>query len=188
MTKYLNRINFALLIAIGVVTLFQWNVERQARQKINSLQRTTAAHEAKISEQDETIKGANEDLDRFRTQVADLKNQNDSQVVEIRDQKAKLFQLDEAKTNLTKQTESLRQALDAFKAALASRDENIKTLLEQREQLYAANKNAVEKANLAITSFNELNGKYADLVTRYNDLVAKSQAIAANTPKEGEAK
>lgn len=188
MTRHLNRINFVLLIVIAGVTLFQWNIERDARQRINSLQRTTAAHEQKIAEQDETIKGANEDLDRFRTQVSELKTQNDAQVIEIREQKAKLFQLEELKTTQTKQIESLRQALDAFKAALASRDENIKTLLEQREQLYAVNKNAVEKANLAINSYNDVNGKYADLVTRYNDLVAKTQAAAATAPKEGETK
>jgi chromosome segregation ATPase len=188
MTRHLNRINFVLLIVITGITLFQWNIERDARQHINSLQRTAAAHEQKIAEQDETIKGANEDLDRFRIQVTELKTQNDAQVVEIRDQKAKLFQLEELKTSQTKQIESLRQALDAFKAAVASRDENIKTLLEQREQLYAVNKNAVEKANLAINSYNDVNGKYADLVTRYNDLVAKTQAAAAKAPKDGEAK
>ena len=186
MIRNLNRINFVLLVILAVVTLFQWKVEREARISINSLQRKTALQDQKIAEQDETIKGNNEDLDHFRAQVLELKTQNDAQAVDIRDQRAKLFQLEETKTSLTKQTESLRQSLEAFKAALASRDDNIKTLLDQREQLYAANKNAVEKANLAITSYNDLNGKYADLVTHYNELVAKSQAAA--TAKENEAK
>lgn len=184
MIRQLNRINFVLLLALAVVTVFQWNAEHDARLSINALQRSAALQDRKIAEQDETIRGNNEDLDHFRSQVLELKNQNDAQAVDIRDQRAKLFQLEETKTNLARQTESLRQSLDAFKAALASRDDNIKTLLDQREQLYSANKSAVEKTNLAVTAFNDLNAKYADLVTRYNDLVAKTQA-AANVAKTG---
>jgi len=180
MIRNLNRINLVLIVLIGGLCVFQWQVEKNAQANINSLQRTVANHEQKIVEQEENLKGANEDIDRFRVQVTELKALSDDQTVQIRDQKAQVFKLDEAKTQLTKQSESLRQSLDAYKAAVASRDENIKTLLEQRDQLFSANKNAVEKANLAIASYNEINTKYADLVGRYNDIAARVQAAAPN--------
>jgi chromosome segregation ATPase len=180
MIRNLNRINLVLIVLIGGLCVFQWQVEKHARANINSLQRTTAIHEQKIAEQEENLKGANEDIERFRVQVTELKALSDDQAIQIRDQKAQVFKLDEAKTQLTKQTESLRQALDVYKAAITSRDENIKTLLEQRDQLFTANKNAVEKANLAIATYNEINTKYADLVGRYNDLAARVQATAPN--------
>jgi chromosome segregation ATPase len=187
MLTYLNRINFVLLLAIGAVCLLQWNVENDARARINALQRSNADHQNKIAELDENLKGANEDLDRFRGQVSELKALNDKQTVDIRGQKADLFRLEEARAQLAKQTESLRKALDSYKAAVESRDENIKTLLEQREQLHAANKNAVEKANQAINAYNDVNGKYADLVGRYNELAARYQALApAPQPQESD--
>jgi chromosome segregation ATPase len=188
MIQNLNRINLVLIVLIGGLCVFQWQVEKNARANINSLQRTAANHEQKIAEQEENLKGANEDIEHFRVQVTELKAQSDDQVIQIREQKAQVFRLDEAKTQLTKQSESLRQALDAYKAAIASRDENIKTLLEQRDQLYASNKSAVEKANLAIGSYNEINTKYADLVGRYNELAAHVQAAAATNPDETKAK
>ncbi len=180
MIRRLSLINFIFLLLIGGLCIFQWHVEKEARLRINSLQRKVADQEQKIAEQEESIKGANEDLDRFRAQVTELKAQNDGQIVQIREQKAEVFKLEETKAQLTKQVEGLHQALDAFKAAVASRDENIKALLEQREQLLAANKGAVEKANLAITTYNELNTKYSDLVARYNDLAVRVQAAASS--------
>ena len=180
MIRHLGLINFVFLLLIGGLCIFQWHVEKEARQRINGLQRTVASQEQKIAEQEDSIKGANEDLDRFRAQVTELKAQNDGQIVQIRDRKAEVFKLEETKSQLTKQAEGLHQALDTYKAAVASRDENLKTLLEQREQLLTANKGAVEKANLAVTTYYELHAKYSDLVARYNELAVRAQAAASN--------
>jgi chromosome segregation ATPase len=180
MIRHLSLINLIFLLLIGGLCIFQWHVEKEARQRINSLQRTLAGQEQKIAEQDESITGANEDLDRFRVQVTELKTQNDSQIVQIREEKAQVFKLEETKAQLTKQVEGLHQALETYKAAVASRDDNIKTLLEQREQLIGANRGAVEKANLAVTTYNELNTRYSDLVARYNELAVRAQAAAAS--------
>ena len=60
---------------------------------------------------------------------------------------------------------------------------NITTLLEQREQLVTANKDAAGKANQAIVAYNELSAKYEDVVTRYNTL-----ATSYNTERQAAGK
>ena len=182
MLDKLNRINFILLVALGTLCVFQWSGENESRRRIGDLQKSRDTQAQKLSEQGESLRAANEDLTGFRTQVVAFKAQTDEQSAQLRGQTAQIARLEEAKTSLTRQLDVWRKGVEDYKAALETRDASIKTLLDQRDQLYAANKTSVERANQAVVSLNDLNVKYSDIVTRYNDLVAKTQAQTQPAP------
>ncbi len=179
MTKHLNLLNFALLLLVGGLCVFQWSRERDYGRRLTDLQRTSISQQDKLAEQADAIQRANEDINGFRQQVTELKGQTDEEAVQIRGQKAQIFTLQGEKDKLGRELASWQQALDGYKKAVAARDENIRTLLDQREKLVAANKDAAGKANQAVVAYNDLATKYGDLVGRYNTLATRYKAEQA---------
>jgi len=173
MSLPLHRANLGLLVLLGGLCVFQWRGEHETRRQITELRKTAQTQEQKLNEQDESLRRSHEDLDGFRNDIAGLRQQTDEQNVQIRQQKAQVFTLEQDKERSTKQAEAWRTALDNYKSAIGTRDDNIKTLLEQREQLYTSNKGAVEKANQAIVAYNDLTAKYGELVKHYDDLASR---------------
>jgi len=176
MLVHLHRINFTLLLALAALCVFQWNTEKSARGRINGLLRSEAGLSRQLSETTESLRLANEDLDAFRAQILSLKRQSDEQAATIRTQNSQIARLETVEASLTRQLEAWKQAVEEYRAAIQARDDQITTLVQQRDQFYEANKVSVERANAAIAALNDLNEKYSDVVTRYNDLVAQIQA------------
>lgn len=176
MHRSFTYLNFVLLLALGGVCVFQWRQERVYGDRIAALQKQSDQQQNKIQVQTEDLRRTNEDVEGFKQTVASLTTQTESQAATLRDQKAQVFVLESEKEKLTKQLDAWKQALDEHKTALENRDQNIKTLLEQREQLVAAQNDTATKANQAITAYNELARKYEDVVGRYNQLAAQFQA------------
>ena len=174
-----------MLIVLGGLCVVQWAREKEYTGKIEELQRTASRQSDKIAEQEESLRLTREDIDGFRTQVDALRSKVDGQNVLIREDKAQLFSLEAEKEKLTRRGEVLKQTVEDYKNAVGGRDENIKSLLEQREQLVTANKDAAGKANQAISAYNELGGKYDEIVTRYNALAARYKADQAAAPTSG---
>lgn len=189
MNRSFTYINFALLLILGGVCVFQWSRERAYGDRIADLQKQSDQQENKLQIQTEDLRRTNEDLAGFKHTVAALTTQSEEQAAALRQQKAQVFVLDAEKEKLTKQLASWQRALDEHKAALANRDENIQTLLTQRDQVLAAQKDAAEKANRAIVAYKELAVKYDDVVGRYNSLATQykaerdAAAAAATTTK-----
>ncbi len=75
--------------------------------------------------------------------------------------------------------------MEEYGAAVKTRDEQIGTLVQQRDQYYEANKASIVRANNAVAALNDLNRKYSEVVTLYNNLVAQAQA---QTPPPADAK
>jgi len=186
MARTFTFLNFGLLLLLGSVCVFQWYREKDYGARITDLQRTAGTQENKLAQQTEDLRRVNEDLDGFKQNVATLKTQTDEQVAAIRAQKAQIFTLEGEKDRLSKQLVNWQHALEEHKAAVAARDQNIQTLLAQREQILSANKDTAEKANQAILAYNELATKYDDVVKRYNTLATQYKAehdAAAATAK-----
>jgi len=172
----LHRFNLGLLVLFGGLCVFQWRGEHETRRQITELRKTAEDQQQKLSEQSEALIRSHEDLDGFRSDIAGLRQQADEQNVQIRQQKAQIFTFEQDKDRSTKQAEVWSKALENYKAAIGARDDNIKTLLEQRDQLYTANRGAVEKANQAIVAYNDLTAKYSDLVKQYDELGTRYKA------------
>jgi chromosome segregation ATPase len=176
MIKYLNSINLVLVTLVGGLCVFQWLQEKEYGRRISDLDHTATVQATKIAEQTESIRQATDDIGGFKTEITAFKTQVDELNASVRQQKAQVFTLNGEKQKLARQSANLQQALDEYKKAIAGRDDNIKTLLDQREQLVTANKDVAGKANQAIIAYNDLNTKYEDVVNRYNTLAVRYKA------------
>jgi hypothetical protein len=108
--------------------------------------------------------------------VAALKKKADDSDLESRRQRAELVGLQRERDRGRAEAEGWKKALSGFQEAVSERDIDIKTLLDQRASLLAANKDAASKANQAILAYNDLASKYEGLVGKYNDLAKRYQA------------
>lgn len=185
MNRTFTYVNFFLLLVLGGTCVYQWRQEAAYGARIGDLQKQYDQQQNKLTAQTEDLRRTNEDLDGFKNTVATLTSQSEEQAAAIRQQKAQVFVLESEKDKLTKQLATWEHSLGEHKAALASRDQNIQTLLTQREQLVAAQNDAAGKANQAIAAYNQLTTKYDDVVSRYNALAtqykAERDAAAAST-------
>ncbi|MEJ1972193.1 MAG: hypothetical protein WDM96_06895 [Lacunisphaera sp.] len=176
MPAYLHRLNLVLLLALGVLCAFQWNTGKIRAQSHRELAQSQSGLTHQLAEATDSLKAAREDLDAFRAQILALKTQGDEQAATLRKQSAQIGKLESSETSLTRQLEHWKQAVEQYGAAVKTRDEQIATLIQQRDQYYAANKAAIERANTAVAALNDLNQKYSEVVTLYNSLVAQTQA------------
>ncbi len=176
MTRYFDTLNLTLLVLLGSLCVAQWSHEREYARQLGDLRQTTATQADKLAMQGETIQRAVEDIEGFKREVVSFKEQADENNALIRQQKARIFLLEEEKGRVTRQLADWQKALDEYKKAVNGRDDNIKTLLAQREQLVTANKEVAAKANQAVFAYNDLTTKYEDVVTRYNALAARYQS------------
>jgi chromosome segregation ATPase len=176
MSYRLHQVNFVLLALVGTLCLFQWHREKQADDQIIDLRRIGQAQDRKIATQGEAISSANEDLKGFKSEISGLKQKSDQSDTEIKQQKARIFTLEREKERHESEAAEWKKTFAAYDQAIAARDGDIKTLLDQRDQLVSANKDVAQKANQAVVSYNGLVVKYEDLVGRYNDLAKRYQA------------
>lgn len=185
MSVPLHRLNFVLLLGLGTLCLFQWSTERSARARISDLLKSQSDLTHQLAEATESLKSAREDLDAFRRQIVALKAQSDEQAATIRTQTAQLARLESSEKSLTRQLEQWKAAVAEYGVAVKARDEQIAKLIQQRDQYYEANKASIVRANTAVEALNDLNKKYSEVVTLYNNLVAQTQA---QTPPATESK
>ena len=176
MHRTFTYLNFALLLALGGTCLFQWRQEHDYDARIADLQRQSDQQQNQLAVQTEDLRRTGEDLDSFKQTVTTLTTQSEQQAAELRTQKAQAFALQNDKDKLDRELDVWKQALEAHKAAVAARDDNIRTLLKQRDDLVVAQQEAAAKANTAIVAYNELAAKYDDVVGRYNALATQYKA------------
>ena len=173
MSKYFDYLNLTLLVLLGGLCVFQWTRENEYALELSGLRQTSATLADKFAVQGESLQRADEDIDGFKREITALKVQADENNGLIREQKARLFGFEEEKGKVSRQLSDWGKALEEYKKAIGNRDDNIKTLLAQREQLVAANKDVAAKANQTVAVYNELATKYEDVVTRYNTLATQ---------------
>lgn len=173
MSKYFDYLNLTLLVFLGGLCVFQWTHEKEYALELADLRRTATGQADKLTVQGELLQRANEDIESFKKEIVAFKTQADENNGIIRQQKVQLFVLEEEKGKVAHQLADWQKALDEYKKAISNRDENIKTLLAQREQLVVTNKEVAAKANQAVGAYNDLATKYEDVVTRYNTLATQ---------------
>ncbi len=186
MTKIFTWLNFLLVLALGAVCARQWTQEKHYGERVVQLQRTGDAQAEKLQLQQDDLRRAQDDLEGFKTAVANLTAQSQGDLKQIREQKAQLFTLENDRRRLSSELTNWQRAVEEHKAAISARDHNIQTLLSQREQLVSANRDAASKANQAIVAYNDLAKKYDDVVTRYNALATQYKTerdAAASKPQ-----
>lgn len=176
MYRLFDYINFSLLLLLGGTCIYQWTKERDYGAQVVSLRSLAHKQDLQLTAQGDDLRRAREDIDGFKSSIASLSQQAEEQAASLRLEKARSFQLGNEKEKLERQLAAWQQSLEEHKSALSNRDENIHILLEQRDQILTAQRDAADKANSAIIAYNELAKKYDDVVGKYNALATQYQA------------
>lgn len=155
MNRFLQYFNLLGIIAVVGLCCVQWKVNRKLNLHTIDLEQTRIEQQAKIAEQDKTIKGQAADLDDFRHRLelseAALKEAEDKYTV-----------LAAERDQLVKERDQLKAALDQWTAAVAQRDAALKQAGDQITKLIA-------DRNDAIAKFNDLANRYNALVKQVTD-------------------
>ena len=177
--RLLHFINLFGVLALAALCVFQWHLNRDVNLRANSLEKTRLKLTARISEQDQQIKGQAADLESFREHIqratAQLKSAESNLLVARREV-----------LELGAQRDQLKESIGEWTRAVAERDEQLVRASEQLEKI-------AEERNTAVTKFNELAARHNENVeelnnrTReFNQLVQRYNALAKTTSQGGE--
>ncbi|HWE93388.1 MAG TPA: hypothetical protein VG269_05385 [Tepidisphaeraceae bacterium] len=159
MTRILQFVNLAGVLALAVLCGFQWTANRKAHLAAIDLEKIRMRQSATIDEQAATIRGYAADLDSFRDRLQ-------ASQAELAETQGKLRTTTAERDRATVERDELRTSRDSWMVAVAERDAAIKQAREQLEKLG-------KDRNEAVGKFNELAVKYNAIVKETNDARAK---------------
>jgi len=159
----MNRVfavfNFLGIIVLCLLCAMQWQVNSQVNLRANSLEETRQQQQAKLEENQRTIKAYTSDLEDFRQRLSLSETQ-------LKDLDDKLAHEIAERNQIAAERDDLKVALGKWMSAVADRD---KTIAQARDLLQ---KLATER-NDAVQKLNDLTDKYNTLAKQWNDQQAK---------------
>ncbi len=171
MSRRLQWFNLTGVLALAVLCVLQWHMNRQLNLDLNAVERARQEQSARLDEQHKKLKGGASDLDEFREQLAHT-------TAAMKEAEAKLFALDRQVKQLTSERDQLKSSVTNWAAAVAARDAQLKNAVAELQQLANDRNAAVLKFNEVATKQNE-SVKELDRRTReFNTLVEKYNALA----------
>jgi chromosome segregation ATPase len=165
MNRFLSYFNLAGVAALGVLCVFQWQMNRKANLEEIVLQKSEQALKAKVAEQGKTIDGLTADLNSFRDQLAKASTN-------WKDGDAKLRALERENMAVTTERDGLKESISTWTNAVALRDARI------QEANATITKVAAERDGIA-DKYNALATKHNGVVKDLNDAIAQLNAARA---------
>ena len=171
--KFLGYFNLLGVLALAVLCVFQWEVNRRLNLEHVSLDMTRQVQAQKIAELEKTIAGDKADLNDFRKRLEQAEaaiKANEATIVKVTDERDQAAAQRDAVTIERDRAMADRDALQAdlqkWVDAVKQRDAALKKEGEERLQ-------AQKDRNDAVVKFNDLVGKYNDAVKALNAAQAK---------------
>lgn len=165
MNRVLQWFNLAGVVALAVLCLLQWRMNRQLNLDLNAAEKARQRQAARLDEQEQRLKGGASDLDGFRAQLIRATSS-------LRETEAKLATLDRQVKQLTNERGQLKTSVTNWAAAVAARDAQLKQAGADLKQLAADRDAAVLKFNEAATRQNDL-GKELERRTKEHNAVVE---------------
>jgi chromosome segregation ATPase len=162
MNRVLNIFNLLGICALAALCAIQWNRDRDSHTQIIALQAANQQHEQTIQQQTQAIRGQQADLDDFRNR---LMHAND----EFQKAQSQLATLTQERDRLANQNKLLAAERDEYKAAIP-----------KWSAALAARDNLIKQASGEII---QLAQQRNEAIVRFNDLVAKYNALAIRASK-----
>jgi chromosome segregation ATPase len=150
----MNIVNFLGVVALAVLCTAQWGQNANLGQQINQFQKERADQQAKLADDDKTIKDNAADLDDLRTRLSALESS-------LKGSQDKLAKAQADNARLTADETQLKSALDKFEQGVVARDAALKDAGDRIQKLQA-------ERNDAVTKFNDLATKYNATVQQLN--------------------
>jgi len=169
--NFLVILNLIGVLALGVLCVSQWRMNRQLHGELERLELLRRAGVEQLAERDRTIGGQQTDLDALREHLTRVTGELGTSEERARQLTRQVAQLEDERAQLQEGGRRWAEAVEA-------RDGQIRSAQEQLREV-------VGQANETVTKYNELAGQYTALVetlntrTReYHELVTKYNELA----------
>jgi chromosome segregation ATPase len=161
MIRLLQWLNLLGILALASLCAEQWQVNRTLNLQNIALESRRIQQEATIADQIARIKADAADLDEMRSRLLIDETAIQAAMEKIAVLQQSLLVSDAARKQLQAERDALKSALGTWQAAVAQRDAVLKDADQQLQKLIA-------DRNAAVLKFNDLAGKYNDLVKQLN--------------------
>ncbi len=168
MNRFFQILNTLLVIGLTILCIVQWQRDTTQRHTITGFVKTNGVLQVEVEEFEKKFKGAQADLDGFRSQITKLQSLTAEQEGVIRTNRNELAKVTRERDKSTNQLAGLANTIKQFQSAVSNRDDAIKKLNDGMKQMIDANKAAADKANEAVVAANSLTEKLNELVGSIN--------------------
>ena len=149
MNRFLHWFNLVGVLALALLCVLQWRVNRQLNLDLNAAEKARQQQATRLDDTEKRLKGGASDLDGFREQLTRA-------TTSLKETETKLVALDRQVRQLTNERDQLKTSVTNWAAAVASRDAQLKQASTDLQKLAADRNAAVLKFNEVATKQNEL--------------------------------
>ena len=157
--KRLQYVNLVGVLALAALCVVQWQRDRNLNLEVNRLETARQDQDAKLTEQEQIVRGLNADLAQFKEQFGKAQT-------ELSDARQKLRMFERDVRQLTGERDQLKISVTNWANAVSVRDERLKEAGAQVDRLN-------DELNASIRKFNELATNHNAVVKDLNDLRAR---------------
>jgi chromosome segregation ATPase len=163
MNRFLHWFNLAGVLALALLCVLQWRMNRQLNLDLNAAAKARQQQAARLDDQEKRLKGGASDLDGFREQLTRA-------TASLKETELKLAALDRQVKQLTNERDQLKTSVTNWAAAVTARD-------TQLRQAGADLKKLADDRNAAVLKFNEVATKQNDLVKELERRTKEHNAV-----------
>jgi chromosome segregation ATPase len=164
MIRALHYTNLFGVLALSVVCILQWRINRDLNLQAGRLEKERINQQIRLEEQDKQIKAHAADLDSFREHVQKAS-------LELKAAESNLIVARQHSAQLTAERDQLNESIEQWTRAVAQRDEQLTRASEQLQKL------ATER-NEIVTKFNGLASKHNEVVEQLNHRTREYNTLA----------
>lgn len=166
MNRILQFVNLAGVLALGVLALAQWRVNRHLNLELTRLEVIRLDQSQKLDARDRTVQAYAADLEQLREHLTRITGEQRTAETQWKASQTHILQLEAERDRLK---ENIRQ----WVTALTARDEQIKLANQQIKELIANCNETVRKYNELATNFNAVVQDLNERTRQFNELMAK---------------
>lgn len=163
MNRFLHWFNLAGVLALAVLCILQWRMNRQLNLDLNAAEKTRQQQAARLDDTEKRLKGGASDLDGFREQLTRA-------TASLKETELKLAALDRQVKQLTNERDQLKTSVTNWAAAVAVRDGRLKQAGTDLQKL-------ADDRNAAVLKFNEVATKQNELVKELERRTKEHNAV-----------
>jgi len=181
MSRRLAALNLVGVLALAVLCVFQWRMNRTLNLDINTLEKSGQVQAARISEQEKNLQGLSADLENFRGQLTRAH-------AELRDTSGKLQTSEHEAAQLGVERDQLKESIVNWTAAVQVRDERIGEANDRIREIGERLEQGAGRFNALAHRYNDTVRQLDELTTKYNALITQLNEARGAEPSAGKAK
>jgi chromosome segregation ATPase len=171
--KTLSFINLAGVLALGVLCVSQWSLNRALNHEVNRLECIRMDQVSQLEERDTTLAHQAEDLSVLHGQITLLTS-------DLKETEGNLHTCERENSFLISEREQLKESVKKWAKAVADRDTRLKENHTQIQSLANDLNDVVQRHNELAAAYNDAIQTLNERTQAYNDLVKQLDEAQAN--------